>query len=140
MALGEGLIDLLSADRSLYQRMRAKNHARLSDCRPLFLRREQSDGRSCSPVNSVIQPGAGAQLTSLLAAFSAPSQLSAVGRKTGHNARTGSSAQRADSMAITGASLATNFGINGAVCIVALVVFSILRVHSFTRKFYAPKR
>lgn len=43
-------------------------------------------------------------------------------------------------MAITGASLGTNFGINSAVCLVALAIFSILRVNSFTRKFYAPKR
>jgi hypothetical protein len=42
--------------------------------------------------------------------------------------------------AISGASLGTAFGINSAVCIVALIVFSILRVRPFTRKFYAPKR
>lgn len=43
-------------------------------------------------------------------------------------------------MAITGTSLATSLGINGAVCIVALIVFSFLRVKPFTRKFYMPKR
>lgn len=42
--------------------------------------------------------------------------------------------------AVTGKSLATALGINGAVCIVAFIIFSILRVKPFTRRFYAPKR
>lgn len=43
-------------------------------------------------------------------------------------------------MAVTGKSLATALGINGAVCIVAFIIFSVLRIRPFTRKFYAPKR
>jgi hypothetical protein len=42
--------------------------------------------------------------------------------------------------AISGKSLGTAFGINGAVCVVAVVVFSILRVRTFTRRFYMPRR
>ncbi|KAF6257824.1 late exocytosis, associated with Golgi transport-domain-containing protein [Scenedesmus sp. NREL 46B-D3] len=43
-------------------------------------------------------------------------------------------------MAVTGLSLATALGINGGVSCVLLIIFSILRVNHFTRKFYAPKR
>eukprot|EP00882_Tetradesmus_deserticola_P002882 GHRQ01003064.1.p1 GENE.GHRQ01003064.1~~GHRQ01003064.1.p1 ORF type:complete len:380 (+),score=115.33 GHRQ01003064.1:197-1336(+) len=43
-------------------------------------------------------------------------------------------------MAVTGVSLATALGINGGVCCIFLIIFSILRVKPFTRKFYAPKR
>jgi hypothetical protein len=43
-------------------------------------------------------------------------------------------------MAVTGTSLATALGINGGVCCAFLLIFSILRVRPFTRKFYAPKR
>jgi len=42
--------------------------------------------------------------------------------------------------AVTGTALATSLGINGAVCVVAFLIFSILRVRPFTRKFFAPKR
>lgn len=43
-------------------------------------------------------------------------------------------------MAVTGVSLATALGINGGVCCAFLIIFSILRIKPFTRKFYAPKR
>ena len=43
-------------------------------------------------------------------------------------------------MAVTGVSLATALGVNGAVCLVAILIFSYLRVSKLARKFYAPKR
>jgi hypothetical protein len=43
-------------------------------------------------------------------------------------------------MAVTGTSLATALGINGGVCCLFVIIFSILRVKPFTRKFYSPKR
>ena len=43
-------------------------------------------------------------------------------------------------MAITGFSLLTSLLINGAICLVALLVFSVLRVRPTTRRFFMPKR
>ena len=43
-------------------------------------------------------------------------------------------------MAVDGLSLLTSLGVNGAICIVCIIIFSILRVRKGTRKFYAPKR
>ncbi len=43
-------------------------------------------------------------------------------------------------MAVTGSALGTSIGINGGICIVALLIFCMLRVKPVTRKFYMPKR
>jgi hypothetical protein len=43
-------------------------------------------------------------------------------------------------MAVDGAALATSIGINGGLCVLFVVAFTLLRVKPFARRFYAPKR
>lgn len=43
-------------------------------------------------------------------------------------------------MAVDGKALATSLGINGGLCAIFLLLFSVLRVGGITRRFYAPKR
>jgi hypothetical protein len=43
-------------------------------------------------------------------------------------------------MAITGKDLGIALAINFAVCVVCLLIFSYLRIHEITRKFYMPRR
>ncbi|KAI8468680.1 MAG: hypothetical protein J3K34DRAFT_426590 [Monoraphidium minutum] len=43
-------------------------------------------------------------------------------------------------MAVDGTALATSLGINGALCVAFMLIFSVLRVRPITRRFFAPKR